>query len=421
VIGFTAADEFGYVVDVGDFAYSNRVEKLQMIPSGKPVGLREDVPIEYGFTDAGINDAKGALSGDGVATTWVSRRSPIVTAQCRSDIVAYNYACPQSNLLMFRYINAPSRWIWMVEDSGETHGLGQAWTFDAQVRHENAAWIKSGSKYEIVRDADATTGDTEFIIDPAAGRAVELVMRAGASPSRFTVNASPVSTAGSLTAMRAAATSSYFYDSATRKLHMKLVGAASAQNVVITAPWELTAASEVGRDSRTPTGLTPGFKLAYFNSAAPNVLRHGIPTTTPQSTSSANDPQLLNSATLSRIPSGSNDTTVFTGYVNAASAGFYKMSAPAIAAHVDVYVGNVWVTGSRDNRITVLNQPGLSDADFLETGKVWLKAGWHPISVVVARDNATYGTYNNFPPQFWLMWGILSSNTKTFANIFRTP
>jgi hypothetical protein len=420
-IGFTAADEFGYVVDVGDFAYSNRVEKMQMIPNGKPFAMREDVPIEYGFTDAGVNDAKGALSGDGVAITWASRRSPIVTPQCRSDVVVYNYACPQSNLLMFRYINAPSRWIWMVEDSGETHGLGQAWTFDAQVRHENAAWIKSGTKYEIVRDNDASTGDTEFIIDPAADRFVELVMRAGATPSRFAVNGIAIGAAGSIAAMRAATSTIYFYDSTARKLHMKLLGTAATQNVVITAPWELTAASEVGRGASTPAGLTPGFKLAYFNGAASNVLRHSIPSSAAQSSLSANDAQLLNTSTLSRIPAGSNDTTVFTGYINAAVAGFYKMSAPAVATHVDVYIGNTWVTGSRDNRITVLNQPGLNDADYLETGKIWLKAGWHPISVVVARDSATYASYNNFPPQFWLMWGLVSNSTKTYANIFRTP
>ncbi len=420
-VGFTASDEFGYVVDVGDLAYSNRVEKLQMIPSGKAFGMHEDITIEYGFTDAGVNDAKGALSGDNIATTWASRRSPIVTAQCRSDTVAYNYACPQSNLLMFRYINAPSRWIWMVEDSGETHGLGQAWTFDPQVRAENAAWIKSGSKYEIVRDNDAATGDTEFILDPALGRSVELVMRAGAAPSRFTMNAGNVANAGSLAAMRSSSSAAYFFDASTRKLHMKLVGGAAALNIKITAPWELTAANEVGRNPETPTGLSAGFKVAYHNNAQPNVLRQSVPSAAPQSTSLANDSQFLNTSTLSRIPAGSNNTTVFTGYVNAASAGFYKMSAPAVSTHIDVFVGGVCVTGSRDNRVTVLNPPGLNDSDYLETGKVWLKAGWHPITIVVARDTPTYGTYNGFPPQFWLMWGPMTNNTKSYANIFRTP
>jgi G8 domain len=419
-VGYTASDEFGYVIDQGDLAYSNRVDGLQMIPNGKPFGMHEDITIEYGFTDNGVNDAKGQLSGDGIATTWASRRSPIVSSSCRSDIVVYNFACPQSNLLMFRHLNAPRRF-WLVEDSGEMHGVGQPWAFDANMSNENSAWIKSGTKYELVREQDPGANDVDLRIDPSLGRWVELVMRASAAPSKFTLNAANVSNAGSLATMRASSTTAYFYDGGTRKLHTKLVGASTTQAITINANWEITAAADTGRAPATVSALTAGTKLSYFNSVQSLRLRQTIPSGAPASTSSSNDTQMTYATTKPRIPAGLGGTTVFSGYLNAATSGAYKISPAGVAGNLDVYIGNVWVTGTYDNRPTVLGSPALNDGDYPETGKVWLKAGWHPITVVFARDPALYTSYSNFDPQFALSWAPFANSTRSYVNVFRTP
>jgi hypothetical protein len=416
VLGYTGAEEFAFVNDQNDVAYSDRVEKLTMTPPGNRFGMNEGIPIEYSFTDNGINDGKGQLSGDGVPTAWASRRSPMVNGNCRADLVVYHFACPQSRLVRFVYENPHARTIWLVEDSGETHGLGQAWTFDNALPWVSASWLKNGARYEMVRLENAGSSELQFLIDSGAPASAELTLRASSAPSTFSINGSNVGANSSLAALRASAATGYFYDPASQRTHLKLAGSGTQQRIRITAAWAITPASSVGRASSAGP-YTPGFHVDVYNTAQGDVLRQALPTGAVATSTSSNNAQLIGTSTTGFVPSNIGTTTVFRGFIQVANDGLYQVSAPAVGGHIDMYVDNVWVTGSRTNDYPVQNDP---DPTYLgEGGKIWLKAGWHPVKLVFGRNNAL-ANYAQ-PSKVWLRMAPIDASTFPYVNIYRTP
>ncbi len=411
-------DDVVFNADVGDLAYTARFDDIRVINTAGRYAIVETQWYEYDYTEHGIDDGRGMLSGDGVATTWVSRRSPTATSgTCRADRAVNAFACPQSGTVALRYRGAPSRWTYLVETSGETHGLGQPWTFDAQVPHINSGWLKANAAYEVIRDSNDAGNNIELLLDAASGKSLELAWRTNGAPSVFTRNGVTVSAAASLSAMRSASTSQYFYDATAKKLSAKLVGGTGTQTFAMTAPFIITnVASDIGRTAQSPTpALTPGFNVKRYSSAQSNFLRQSVPLGTPASTTSSNGTQLAPSTATSLIPISSNDTTVFSGFFNAPQSGLYRFSAPAIAGNLDLFVGAAWVTGTRSNLPTVVGVPDPASRE--ESGQIWLQAGVHPFTVVFGRD-AEYNGYR-FDPALWLRMALPGSSTHNYVSVFR--
>jgi hypothetical protein len=411
-------DDVAFNSDASDLAYSARFDDIRLVNTAGRFSTVESQWYEYDFTEHGIDDARGMLSGDGQATTWVSRRSPTANAACRSDTQANAFACPQAGTVALRYTNAPSRWTYLVEATGETHGVGQPWTFDAQLPNINSAWLKTNTAYEVIRESNDAGNTIELFLDSANGKSLELAWRTSGPPAAFTQNGAPVSAAGSLAAMRTAAQSSYFYDVTSKKLSAKLVGGAITQRFAMSATFLVTmpASHSVGRMPTAPApALTPGFNVALYSGAQANTLRQTVPSGAPASTTSSNGAQLVSGTVSPMIPASSNDTTVFSGYVTAPTAGLYRVSAPSIAGNTDVFIGRVWVTGSRDNLPTVAATPDPATRD--ESGQIWLQAGTHPITVVFGR-NGSYSSFG-FAPAFWLRWALPGSDAHNYVSVFR--
>jgi hypothetical protein len=417
IVNHNGVDDFAFNSDVGDLAYTAQFDNIRMVNSGGRYAIVETQWYEYDYTEHGVDDGRGALTGDGQPTTWVSRRSPTVTSACRADRAANAFACPQAGTVALRYENAPSRWTYLVETSGETLGMGQPWTFDAQVRHINSAWLKANTAYEVVRESNDAGNDIQLLLDAANGKSLELAWRANGAPSVFTQNGVAITATTSLSTMRAASNSQYFYDVATKKLSAKLLGGVSTQVFAMTAPFIVTGTTNnIGRTPQTPVpSLTAGFNVKRYSAAQANFLRQTIPSTTPASSTSSSATQLVSTSTAPLIPTGTNDTTVFTGYLNAPTTGLYRMSAPAISGHVDVFVGNVWVTGSYGNLWSVPGVPEVNTRD--ESGQVWLQAGVHPFTVVFGRNSVQTGDGN--APKFWLRWALPGTEAHIFPSVYR--
>ncbi len=410
-------DDVAFNSDVGDLAYSTRFDNVRLINTAGRFATAESQWYEYDFTEHGIDDSRGMLSGDGQPTTWVSRHSPTVTNACRSDRAANAFACPQAGTVALRYVGAPSRWTYLVEASGETHGLGQPWTFDAQVAHVNSGWLKAGAAYEVVRQSNDAGNDIQLLLDAANGKSLELAWRTTGAPSSFTQNGVAVTAAASVAAMRNANVSQYFFDAASKKLSAKLVGGAATQTFAMNAPFIVTSASfAVGRSPQLPLPpLTAGFDVKRYATAESNFLRQSIPVATPMSTTSSSAAQLNATSSAPMIPASSNDTTVFAAYVNAPSSGLHRFSAPSIGGNVDVFVGTVWVTGTRSNLPTVAGEPDPATRD--ESGQIWLQAGVHPITLVFGR-NSDYAGFG-FTPKTWLRWALPDSDAHNLVPLFR--
>ncbi|MGL5003468.1 MAG: hypothetical protein ACRDAM_11060, partial [Casimicrobium sp.] len=193
------------------------------------------------------------------------------------------------------------------------------------------------------------------------------------------------------------------------------------QNLLIRGNWAVTPASSVGRAATSVGTLAPGFRVATHLNAASNILRQPQPTTAAATSTSSSATQLTGNNVAPFISLDTNRSTVFTGYMQIATAGLYQVSAPALGGNVDVYVGDVWITGSRDNRWPVAGEPDPNNRD--EAGKIWLKAGTHPVKVVFGREalHQGYGDTGGYRPRFWLRIAAIDAQTNPFVNIFRTP
>lgn len=408
-------DDAAYVIDVGDLGYSARVDNMKLVNVRSRLAMYETRRSEYDYTEHGIDDSKGLLSGDGQPTVWVKRRSPLVTANCRTDTVANGYACPMNEGILLRYENAPSRWTWLVQPHGSVLGLGQPWYFDRQLAQPNSGWIANGAQYEVLSEV-ADIRDIVLQLEQSGGKSFEMSWAANAAPTAFTQNGANVSRATSLASMRAQPATSYFYDVGVGKLYAKIVGGSGVQTLAIGAAFAPTR-TFAGRAALTDISqAVPGFRATTYAGAASNFLRQAIPTTTPVLSANASAATMESAAVAPYLSNNINVTTVFSGYIYASVDGIYNMSVPAIGGHVDLFVGERWVTGSSDNTWTVRYAPEPLEAG--ESGLVALKQGWHPVSVVFGRNQVQQG-YND--PVFWLRWALPGSNMHSVAPVYRLP
>lgn len=412
-------DDAAYVVDVDDLGYTARVEKLKLVNTKRAAFFHEFNPYEYVFAEHGIDDSFGALNG-GQPTVWVKRRSALVNAACTSNVSQNSYACPLNNNLLLRYRNAPNRTTYLVQPNGAMLGIFRPFYFDANMgdaQDINSGWVGSGSQYEVLIAADDTkAADIELYLEQSAGKTLELSWAVSGAATKVSQNGINLTVANSLVNLRGATTSAQFYDVGTQKLYVKLVGAVAIQTIKISAPFASTNIALLGRSPEAVQGLVAGALQSNQPSSPSSQLRQVLPNAT--SGAALNLSAFNFSTTQGLLSSASNAGSVFKGFVNAPADGVYTLSVPGVGGNVDVWVGNTWVSGTLNNRWTVLSEPSSSLRD--EAGLIALRKGVHPVTVVFGR-NELQADYNSFAPRFSLRWALPGSDQHVAIPVLRAP
>jgi hypothetical protein len=334
-----------------------------------------DAPI-FGVTDAG-----GVLAGDGRAVRLMMRDSPLADARCTAYVDAQAWTCPPELSLL---LAAPQS-LTLVEDSGLTTYLRGFDFGDESMPAQGAvSWVGHGRRYEVVGGARARQ---EFTLSEAQGKQIDLVLAASGPASRVMQGGQPVAAVASLAALRSATASAHVFDSASGRLHLRLVGGPGAQPVTIEAP--LIASTGVGRAAvALPAGASTGINFTITAQSAAAALRYAPPAAVTRSGRIASGSIDVGvNPVLSTAVAG--DTTVLRGYVFAPTDGMYRFGLFGSGGGTALWVGDSFVHGEPwafINSNWLRNGQLLGELGvFQPNGVVALRAGWHPVAAVHAK------------------------------------
>ncbi len=398
--------------DVDEVGDGSLVTNLTIANTPQRLLFQESQGFEFGYTTMPFDDPTGAARDGTTPTRWLKRRSPSVTPNCQSKMIEYVFACNPADSIIVSWNEAPSRWTYLVDADGAVQGIGQPWYFDAAIAHLNLGELKNGGVYQVVEDANGAR-QQELELRDMAGKSVELSFRAAGPASFLSQNGSAVVSFGSLAALRNQPSSGHYFDAGAERLYIKMAasaGAASTQRFVVSAPF-LTDLSIGARAPVSVSNLVSGVRVANHNNE-PERLRLRVPPATADSP--INVSNLTRSSIASALPSTAG-TVVFRGYVQAPQSGIYRFSLPAAGGNTDLYIGDTWVTGSLGNTYTVVNDPS-PDSSY-ESALFSLQAGWHPITVVYARDAEQIG----FERGLWLRWSLPGGGDYSYIPVWRNP
>jgi hypothetical protein len=400
--------------DVDEVGDGTEVRNLRISNTTQRFGFNEAIPIEYSDTQATVDDPEGALLDGATPTRWFKRRDHNVSAQCTAVLGVTNaYACPPAQSFMIRLRNAPSRWTQMTTERGSVHGLGQPWYFDVAMEQPNLGTLMNAQRYHMQWDADSERRTLEFDLLDSNGKWAELTWPVNSATISVNQNASSIAAAISLAGMRASSVTSYFYDAIAQRLHVKMVGGTNTQRINVNASF-VRSLTMPGRPALSVTANpVPGMLLDRY-SAVPQRLRNAAPSSAPSSSAQSNVSILTLDNAAALLQSGAG-TTAIRGYINAPVAGIYRVALPTAGGAADLYVGEQWVTGSRDNRYPVIGN--VSGDSFGESALLALEAGWHAITIVYVRE----GDQLNFGQAMWLRWQLPGQSTNDDVPIYRLP
>jgi hypothetical protein len=408
-------DDAAYVVDVSDLGASAQVNQLRLINSkSQPIYFHEVNPYEYTFYDHGVLDLIGNTNA-GVPTVWAGRRSPLVSSNCRSSIESNAIACPLSSSILLRYNTPHNRFIRMVKEDGSTLGLGQSWHFDRLVASEgNSGWIQNGAQYDVIVDkSDSFDAKVGLSLEHSIGKTVEFAWTVKGMPSMVKQNNIVLKSASSLNTLRSGG-SAYFYDSVIGKLYVRVLGGDGIQVLSIDAPFAPSNMAFMGRPASSVPSLTAGINRIKYNESSPSsdlrqALRGSGEAVTPLSI-----PVLdLNQTANEDVLATADGTQVYRGFFEAKEDGIYILSSGGANGNIDVFVGPAWITGTRQNTWSVVQEPGSNDRS--EAGMVTLRKGWHPVTVVFGR-NQLQANYDSYSARFYVRVAP-PSNHESFTPI----
>jgi hypothetical protein len=291
--------------------------------------------------------------------------------------------------------------------------VGQPWYFDVGMdQGGNLGTLLDGQRYEVPGRDIAARELINVYFDDSAGKTVELAWPVGSADVQLTQNQAAIAASLSLAQMRASSSSAYFYDAPAQRLRVKYVGASGTQQLGITADF-LAEGSILTRPADSVAASTPGFAIQRFNVQAQS-LRNPAPSSAPLTVSS-NNSGTITRATTANVLISSPATTVLQGWINAPVNGIYTFSPLAAGGAADLYIGDQWVSGSRDNRWPVVQEPSADFND--ESNQFALGAGWHPFKLVYVRDSFQ-GSYGQ---GLWLRWRPPGANQMSMTPVFKTP
>ncbi len=399
--------------DVDGVGYGTEIVNLRLQNTAQRFGYQEANSFEYGYDSLTIDDPEGALRDGQTPTRWFKRRDQLVTPECTAYLhPTHAFACPPQQSLTLRYEEAPSRWTVLTQESGTVIGVGQPWYFDRVMPQPNLVSLLANQRYDVLWEADASRRTKVLKLDDSAGKWLELSWPASAGAISARQNDVPMQAAANLLQMRAAITSSYFYDAATARLRVKLVGGAGEQIYSIEANY-VNSLIGAARAPIAVNNLVPGVTVQRFN-ASPQSLRNAAPSSAPISSTASSAPIISRQNVQSYIPQGAA-TSVIQAYINAPNSGVYTLSAAGAGGSIDLYIGDRWVTGSRGNRYPVVGEPSTQYLE--ESNRFALQAGWHKVTIVYVRDGDQIG----FERALSLRWMQPGSQTISNIAVFRNP
>jgi hypothetical protein len=399
--------------DTDGVGLGTRIENVILTNTPQRFAYAEAQWYEYDYTTLAIEDPQGMLRDGTTPTRWFKRRSGHVNASCTPVLAAQAYACNPAQSMQLVYRNAPSRWTFLTERSGAVHGLPQPWYFDSSLdQSETLGTLANGAKYDVQWLENAGPQTIELMLSDSAGKSAQLSWPSAGAATLLTQNGTPAIALTSIATLQTSASTAQFYDAASGRLRVKLVGASGIQTVRISAPFQASSGIE-GRLSESVTGLVPGFQIARYPATTLS-LRNAVPGGAPITVSASNAVQ-LDQQTLAAVLPDAPAVTVLRGYVNAPESGIYTFSAPAGGGSVDVYIGDQWATGSIGNAYPVLRDPDPNTTD--ESGRFALQQGLHAITLVYARSTAQAG----FERAIWLRWQRPNAARFELIPLLRTP
>jgi hypothetical protein len=404
-----------FTFDVDSVGDSTTVQNISYVNTPERFAYQEGIPFEYGFGSPTISDYQGQLYDGSTPVRWFKRRSQDVSDSCvvvSGAARANAYACPTADSLLLRYFNAPSRWTPLVRDDGATQVMEQPWYFDQALEQPNVATLMSGRRYDVLWETDPNRRDKRLEFDDAAGKSVELSWPVASGSISVLQDGQAMRMASSTADLQSSVSSAWFLDSTRNRLRVKFVGQQMRHVVALNANFAVGIQS-YQRPSVNGSNLIAGVQLQIHPAAAQS-LRNRAPSTVAQTTQSLPVTSLSRSSIASFLPAQSG-IAVIRGYLNAPTAGVYRMSVPAAGGSVDLYLGEHWLTGSMDNRFPVVHEPG-NTPDW-EANQIALAAGWHPFTIVFSR----IGDQANFTRALWLRWVRPGSTNSEAIPVFRAP
>jgi hypothetical protein len=409
---------FGILWDLDNISPASVINQVRFVNTPKRTQNISPFGFEF-FPDSpqfGVTDFSGAYAGDQKVARVFMRDANLEDASCTALLDALAYSCPTStSLLLKSTVN-----LTLVEDNGRTTVLKQFDYYDSSMPNDGAvSYVGNGRAYSVL--ASAARSRYDFTLEDAQNKALELSFAAASTASRIVQAGQNVPAAASLAGMRSAASSAFFYDTAQKRLYLRLIGGQGAQPVSVDAPF--TAGGTGGLDAvALPAGAVDGFAYAAVPASAKYQFKYSAPAAAATRSGTASAAR-IDSATVQAAlqPAKAGDTTVLRGYINIPADGLYRLGLWGSGGGTSLWVGNTHVMSepyANINSNWVKN--GQLDTEFgvfHPNGLMALKAGWHPVTAV----HAKMPDANNTGGELYLRLIAPGSSSWVYPQVKRAP
>jgi hypothetical protein len=350
--------------ELGDGA---RVEKLTLVNTPRPLRMITNPFFEYRFDELYMKDPRGQILKDGADTHWVHVRSPNLTQACSWQARFNAAACPAKDQLKLTVLSVQRdspRPIVLVTEQGRALGFTDPLGVDQQ-----SVSLRTDTRYRVAWLENRPAAALEFELEDSGLKVLQLVFAASGAPTRLVQNGITVGAANSLSALESS-TSGYFFDSANRRLHLRLQGGTGKQRVSIVAPF---TGDFVGRPADALTSLQPGLRFGVLEGDrfGPLLDTSGNPVKT--GISSGLDLSVMNRS--------SKVSVIFEGYLNVPETGLYQIGSRA-QGDANVFIGGALVA-------TEVRGTDENSYEINGLGLALLERGLHPLKVVYSHHSST--------------------------------
>jgi hypothetical protein len=311
------------------------------------------------------------------------RNAALADSRCTAHLEAQVFTCPQDASLLLKSADE----LTLVEDNGLITVLKQFNYADESMPEDNVAisYVGNGRRYTVQTES---RGRYEIVLDEAQGKSIEFAFAVNATPTKMTQAAQNLSVVASLTTLRAATTSGYFYDATAKRLYVRVIGGAGAQALVVEAPF--VAGTNARGATTLPASAPSGLGYAVTPSSASYAFRYTPPTGTPSRQGVINAATVTPSTVAPAIQnSGAGDTAVLQGFVYAPVDGEYRFGLWGNGGGTGLWMGGDFLMGepwALINSNWLQNGALKSEFEvFHPNGVISLRAGWHPVTLIHAK------------------------------------
>jgi hypothetical protein len=378
----------GILYDVDNISPMATVRNVKYVNTPDRFRLHPPLNFEFPYSPVfGLNDPNGALAGDGVPVRWMTYHSGLITGNCSANLDFDAYACPiGESFSLDTAIN------FTLADMSGPVAFAQFFDYgDASMpEHGATSLVGHGRRYEVRHIGSQTRHD--LTIRGAAGKWIELVFMAGGTPTSASFDGQPILQVSSLAALRASTATTQFYDLASQRLHLKLMGTSNApQRALLEGVFLAGSQPSAGLPAiALPAGTASGFTAAVHSNTSQYGLRYRLPVGVPIRSTRLDTPIIRSTTASASVGSQAGDATVIRGYINAPVDGIYRFALWGGGGGTSFYVDDAWVMGQPwafiNSNYVVGDGFDSEVRPYLHpSGLVSLKAGWHRFSAVHAK------------------------------------